>query len=217
MRRCPSFATRLAVLAVLAWAAPAAAGGHGPPHGFGPPPGAMLDYHADQLGLDAETRDAIRAIVEASHARSEALDEAIDAEQRRLFELMDRDPVDHDAVMDQVERIGALKTDERKHRIETMLAIHEQLTPEQREALKELQGSMRRHHLGPILEACDEDAEALCGRGGPPALHCLMRNRDDLSAPCAEALEGMPRFGRKGHHCEHHGGPHGGPPPPADE
>lgn len=221
--------TRLGLVAsltilALAVAAPARARPQHGPHGGPPPPGALVEHMADELDLDEETHAAIRSIVEASRERGEALREEIRDETRAMFERMHDDPVDRADLMARVERIGALRTEAEKHRIDTLLAIREQLSPEQREALVEMRGEMRRHHVGPVLDACADDVGSLCEDDGPGAVFCLFRHRDEVSEGCAEALEAMPRHfhagrggpeGHGGEECRHHG-PHGfgpgGPP-----
>lgn len=200
-------------------ATPAAAG---PGRGFGGPPlGAMIDYHAEELGLDDATRQEIREIVESSHARDEELRDQIRAERKALHDLMESEPVDRGAVMDQVERISELRAEEDKHRIDTMLRIREQLTPEQRAALVQTRHRMHESHMGPIMEACQADREVHCGaQGGPRGIHCLLRHRDELSSGCGSALDALPphfakggcdKKGKKDGWHRGHGGPMGAP------
>jgi Spy/CpxP family protein refolding chaperone len=218
--RIPSALRLLPAALLLALAATPAAAGPGRGGPGGPRLGAMIDFHAEELGLDEATRKAIREIVESSHARDEELREKIRAERDVLHELMEREPVDRDAVMEQVERISELKAEEDKHRIDTMLRIHEQLTPEQRAALVENRKRMHEQHLGPIMEACQAEREAHCGTlSGPRGVHCLLRHRDELSPPCGSALDALPpHFGKgacgKGGQQRGPGGPMGPPPGP---
>ena len=213
-------AQRLGAWAVLALAccvaAPVAAGPYGPGGARGPRLGALLDHHADELGLDDATREAIRAIVTASHEQESALREEIREERRRLRQQLSEDPVDRDAVLGQVERVGELEIEADKHRIETLLEIRALLTPEQREALKGLRERFRDHHLAPVLDACREELAERCPERGPRALHCLHRHRDLLSEPCAEALSAMPLPPHHPPGLGWHGGtfPHDGPPEP---
>ncbi|MBW2315539.1 MAG: periplasmic heavy metal sensor [Deltaproteobacteria bacterium] len=201
-------------LATLAWLAITGIAEARPPHGpmgAGPPPGAMLDFHADELGLDEDTRETIREIVEESHTEGRALHGEVREAREALHRELKAEPVDHDAVMALVERAGALETEMEKHRIETMLEIRDQLSPEQRTALVELRGRMRDLHVKPILDACEADAEALCEAGNPRAIHCLMRQRGEVSEQCAAALDGLPRRFGRGHEGEGHGPPRFGP------
>jgi Spy/CpxP family protein refolding chaperone len=225
-RLVPALLLLVPALLLMLAATPAAAGpGHGPDGFGGPPLGAMLDFQAEELGLDEDTRQAIREIVESSHARDEELRNQIRTERRTLRELMEREPVDRDAVMDQVERVSELEADEDKHRIDTMLRIREQLTPEQRAALVESRQRMHERHLGPILEACQEERVATCQpQGGPRAIHCLLRHRAELSQACSSALDSLPPhfakggcgWGKGGWHDPPHGADPLGPPPGPD-
>ena len=111
---------------------------------------------------------------------------------------MREDPVDADTVLAQVERIGRLQTQLERHRVATMLAIRQELSPEERAALMELRQRMRRRYVGPILEACADEVETSCPGDGPRAIHRRLRRRDDLAGPCAQALDELPaRFGRR--------------------
>ncbi|HKJ24072.1 MAG TPA: Spy/CpxP family protein refolding chaperone [Myxococcota bacterium] len=214
----------LCTLAWLAIAAPADAGpGFGPRgHGFGPegggppPPGALVDLHADELGLGEDTRQAIRAILESSHEEGRALNREVREARHRLHELLEAEPVDRDAVMDQVEVVGELEMQAEKHRIESMLAIRDQLTPEQRAQLVELRGRMVEHHFQPIFDACGAEIESLCGGRGPGAIPCLVGSRESLEGACAEAVDGLPEgFAKGGKYRRGPGawcGAHGGGP-----
>lgn len=185
---------------VLALAAPAAAfgrghpgrGGHGGPGGHGPHLGAMIDHHAELLGLDEDTRATIRQIVEDSHAERKELRRETKEARAILHEMLEADVPDRDAVLDQVERVGELKTASKKHRVETLLEIRSLLTPEQRATLKEMRESFRERHLGAIFEACETERAELCPERGPRGLHCLHRQGDALSPACAEALAALP-------------------------
>ncbi len=206
----------LGLALALGAAVPATAGPHGAlggPHagmGMGHPE-KILDFHAESLGLDDETRDALRAVVETSHEDAEVLHEAMAAERDRLHELMEAEEVDRDAVMEQVERMGALKTELRKHRIGVMLDIRDMLTPEQREALAERREAFKERHWGPLRDACSEELESRCPERGPHAFRCLRHQGEALSESCREALDAMPRY----HHGRGPGRPPG-PPPQAE-
>lgn len=167
----------------------------------GPPVGTMIDHHAEALGLDEETREAVREIVEASHEEGEALRREAEAARGALHELMEQEPVDRDAVLDQVERVGDLRTESKKHRIETLLDIRELLTPEQRATLKDTMSEMHRSfrggRLGALRDACEAEREQ-CPGHGPRMLHCLHRQGAALSEPCAAALDALPLPRRHG-------------------
>jgi Spy/CpxP family protein refolding chaperone len=204
----------LTTLAWLASAAPALARPFGPMGGGPPPPpDAFVDLHADELGLDDATRQAIRDILATSHEEGRALNQQVREERQKLHTLLDAEPVDRDAVMAQVDLVGQLETQAEKHRIESMLAIREKLTPEQRAKLVELRGRMFEHHFQPVVDACGSEIDALCGGPGPGAVRCLVGHRDALDGACAEAVAGLPerfakrgRFGRgPGPRCPHAG------------
>lgn len=157
-------------------------------------PGGFVEKHADQLGLDADTRETIDAIVVRSGARDEELDTSIRAAYGRLHTLLEQDAPDVDAVMAAAEEIGTLKGESRKNMLGAMLEIRARLTPEQREQLVEL-----RKERGPGHHrrsgACRDDIEALCpdAESGRERMRCFGEQWDALSEPCRDLLENGPR------------------------
>jgi Spy/CpxP family protein refolding chaperone len=204
----------LLIAAVVAGAAGVAAAG--PHHGRGPSGEGFLARHAEMLGLDDATQARIRELVDASHREAELLRAQKREAKSRLYELLSADEPDRDAVLDQVERLGALDTEKHKLRIETMMDIRAELTPEQRRIMKERREELRERHMGAMLDDCAEDAAELCEDAGPFPMRCLLHQRDALSEACAEALAEIPH-GHMGHHGAHgscwkgHGKSHGGP------
>ncbi len=177
------------------------------PRGGGPRPEAFLDRHADELGLDDETRAAIEAIVEAARPEGEALRAELHAARLAMRALLDQDAPDEDEVMAQAERIGQVEIARSQHRLKTLLAIRAKLSPEQRAQLSQMHEERRARRMGRMLEACGEDAARLCPDVplGPPLFGCLHGHRDELSQTCSDKLR---RKGRR----QRGPGPHGGPP-----
>lgn len=163
-------------------------------------PGGFVEKHADQLDLDAETREAIDAIVVRSGARDEELDASTRAAYGRLHALLEQDAPDVDAVMATAEEIGTLKGESRKNMLGAMLEIRARLTPEQREQLVELREERKErgpgHHRR--SDACRDDVEALCpdAESGRERIRCFGDQWDALSEPCRDMLEN----GRHGRH-----------------
>lgn len=195
--------TLLAAAALLLGGVLVAAVGHARPrfHGPGPGgPGGFVERHADQLGLDAAQQEAITAIVAESHEGGTALHQEMRALRGELHELLMQDPPDVEAVMAQADAIGAVDVALHKHRLSTMIAIRNQLTPEQRESLQELRGSLREFAGRGLEEDCAADLERLCPDAGDMLgrAHCLRENREDLSQECSEALQCMRRKHMRG-------------------
>jgi Spy/CpxP family protein refolding chaperone len=165
-------------------------------------PGRMLDYHAERLDLDDETRDAIDQIVEESRAGGEDLRAELRAAHAQLRELLAEPSPDEGAVMRQAEVIGEIETAERKHRLAAMLRIRELLTPEQREELVQIREEQRSRHFAMIEEACGSAMDRFCPdlEPGPELGMCLRGNQEELSDLCRMALERGPRRpdGRRG-------------------
>jgi Spy/CpxP family protein refolding chaperone len=180
---------------MLALVASLAAGGAWarPPHGPGGrhgPPERMIEEHAEELGLDEETREAIRGLVDDSRDQAEELHAELHDLRRGMHDLLSEDEPDREAVMARIDAMGAVETQLHKHRVGTMLAIRAKLTPEQRQALTQLRHEGRERWLAPLDEACAEDAERLCGGAEGPfeRMHCLRQQQDALSEGCSEAF-----------------------------
>lgn len=108
------------------------------------PPGGRQQYSPDEflerdlekLGLDAGQTKRVHAILAAARERRVARRPEMRTAFDRMRELLEADLPDEAAVMKQVERIGALKMEEHKDMVRTLLAVRAELTPEQRRQLK---------------------------------------------------------------------------------
>lgn len=197
-----------------------AGGGHrghpggGPPHERGDKMTRFLDRHADELGLDEATRERIDALVTASQERAEELDAARRDAHDTLRALLDAEPVDRAAVMQQVEVIGALDLEQSKLRMATMIDVQAQLTPEQRAEMRALMERRFADRHRETFDACGAELAGVCADAGPgpDRIRCLFEHDGELSDACAEALprrggmhRGHPRHGhgKHGEACEH--------------
>ncbi|MBW2286890.1 MAG: Spy/CpxP family protein refolding chaperone [Deltaproteobacteria bacterium] len=184
----------------------------------GPDPGRFIDRHGEELGVDAETRESIQAIADASRMRSQRIRGEIEVEEATMRELLSQPSPDEAAVMSQGDRLGALKSQHRKNRLEAMLAIRKLLTPEQREQLigmregrRQGRGEGRRFdeeggprrgersgkgRRGPRA-GCRDDMAKLCSgsESGRARLQCLDAQWENLSDDCRAAFEGRGRRG----------------------
>jgi len=130
--------TRLAVCSFIATLLlVAASAGAQPPGGRQHySPDEFLERDLEKLGLDAEQSERVHAILDAAQQRRAERRPEMRTAFDRMRELLEAEPPDEAAVMQQVERIGALKTDEHKAMLRTLLAVRAVLTPEQRRQLK---------------------------------------------------------------------------------
>ncbi len=168
----------------------------GPHKGNGPPSGS-IEEHAEQLGLDEETLDAIQEIVKVSHKRGRALREGRHAAHEVMRSLLSQVAPDESVVMQQAEVIGALELEERKNRLRAMLQIRALLTPQQREELVRIREEMGpRKRRGP-LRGCRSDLQQACPEAEPgrASFQCLSEHWDELSSECRDSLEGKSRRG----------------------
>ena len=189
-----SILPRALFLSLLLIVALATASSARPPWGRGGQdhgPGSLLEEHADQLGLDEETRDAIRDVVRESSQSNEELRDELRGLHRQMKELLSQDDPDESAVMMLADRIGLLETSLHKHRLAAMLEIRAALTPEQREQLAELRQEARGRHLEPLADACQDEVEGLCSaaEGRFERMRCMREHRDEFSDACREAFQ----------------------------
>jgi Spy/CpxP family protein refolding chaperone len=171
-----------------------------PGPGPGPHPERFVEEHAARLGLDAETIEALRATVDASRERGEALHRELRVAHRAMRDLLSSESPDESFVMEQAETIGRLEVEERKNRLAAMILIRSLLTPEQRAELQRI-----REEKGPRgprpLRACLENVRRICPDAGPgrDTVQCMGEHWDELSPECRSVFEGgPPGRGRKG-------------------
>jgi Spy/CpxP family protein refolding chaperone len=158
----------------------------------------FIEENAERLGLGEETRQAIQAILEDSHARAAALHDEHREARRRLKDLLSEDAPTETAVMAQAEEVGRIETALSKHRLATLLRIRALLTPEQRSQLSEMRRE-RRARKDAVREACASEIERSCPEADSSweRMRCLRNNEQSLSEACAAALEPLRR--RHGH------------------
>jgi Spy/CpxP family protein refolding chaperone len=154
-------------------------------------PAEHVARHAERLGLDAETQAALDAIVAESKAEGDALHHEMRAAREHMRALLSAPEIDHDAVRAQADALDELRARAHRNRLETVLRIHELLTPEQRQALVEIREQERPwgRGRGP-LGRCSSDLRTLCADApeGPGALRCLADSWDRLSDSCRDAV-----------------------------
>lgn len=109
----------------------------------------IIDRQAERLGLDDATRAKVDEVAEAAQPEMDRLRERLQAQNQAMGELLAQDAPSIDAVMKQVDEIGATETKLQKLRLSTMLKIRALLTPEQRAELMKLQQQRRGKHSQP--------------------------------------------------------------------
>jgi len=136
---------------------------HGPPgkHRGPPPPHEVIRKHADELGIDDETVQAIVDIAENARDEMHALHQVVRKESRALRGLLDADEPDRRAVHRQVDVLKSAEAAVQKQQLTTLIEIRSHLTLEQRDAIKELHQRMKRQ--GP--------PHGRGGHRGPPPGH----------------------------------------------
>jgi Spy/CpxP family protein refolding chaperone len=172
--------------------------------GRGPDPDNFIAKHADELGIDTETREAIQAVSDAARERAVELKLTVRDEQRVLRQLLSEPSPDEAAVMAQSDRVEAGRAAERRNRLAAMLEIRRMLTPEQRASLVALRGKGNRGREGRrgrngLRAMCRDDVATLCSEAvtGRERLQCLDSNWDQVSAPCRQAFERSERGRRR--------------------
>ena len=139
----------LSALALLA--APLPASGFGA-SGAGMRPDGHLDRHLErhleELGLEPAQLEAVRAILDQARREREERRETVHAAFEEMRALLDQDLPDEAAVMRQAEVLGELRTEGHKAMLRTLLAVRAQLTPGQREQLRERMREDMAHRRG---------------------------------------------------------------------
>jgi Spy/CpxP family protein refolding chaperone len=199
-----TIAVGLFVIAGLAGDALAKPPGGGP----GGPDGELrlIDRYADDLGLDEETRAAIEAIADSSRNRGEKLEQQKEAAREALKSFLDEELPNQEAVMRQVEAIGAIDVEMKKLFFQALIDIRKQLTPEQRQQLLALERKRRNQRDAKrkeLVASCELDVVAFCPDAATrrDRMRCMREHRDELSSECSAAIEMLknqhgPRRGR---------------------
>ena len=122
-------------LAMVLVAQPAVAFGPGR-HGHAPE--ARLQHDLDRLGLSSDQLQQVQAILDAAKVQREQTHAQLRAAFDAMHTLLEQDTPDEAAVMAQADKIATLKTAAEKNMLHTLLAVRAQLTPEQRQKLKDM-------------------------------------------------------------------------------
>ena len=134
----------LAVLAILILATGVALaqgpgqGRHGQGQGCGgwaEGPGPRWEHLAERLELTAEQQQAIDGLREANRAQNLELRKELARLQNELEGEMLKDDPDQKTALELADKIGDLRKEMQASRLETRLAVREQLTPEQRDKM----------------------------------------------------------------------------------
>jgi len=179
--------------------------GGGPGRFGGPPPGRgpdrFIEEHAEELGLDDETLEAIDQIVDESREKTQELRSELRDMHREMREFLSQDTPDESAVMQQADAIGKAETELHKQRLAAMIGIRALLTEEQREELSRIREETRAQWRQPLLDACEADIEGLCPDANDPWSWrgCARAHWEELSSDCQDAIESA-RGRRGGHH-----------------
>lgn len=100
--------------------------------------GSVLQSPENPLSLSDEQRIRIGEIIALSNQFAVALKAELDDARADLKRKLDEPTPDFDAVMSDVERVGQLETQLRKHQIATLMSLRAQLSDEQRTGLMRL-------------------------------------------------------------------------------
>lgn len=179
-------------------------GSHGAGHRSGPPPGRFIEKQAERLGLDEQTRQRIRQIVEESRTHGQTIRESLHQAHTDMRQLLEQDMPDETAVLQQAEKIGNLHIEKQKNRLRAMLQIRALLTPEQRQALTKLRREdrpPRRSRRGKgrrRFAACREEIATHCpdAEPGRASLQCMLDNWEALAEDCQSFFDRLQRRGR---------------------
>lgn len=122
----------------------------GPHHGGGP---GRLERQLEKLGLSDAQKQKVQAILDAAKPKREEIRGQMRAAFQDMKALLDQDAPSQSAVLAQADKIGAIQTEAHKTMLTTLLAVRQELTPEQRAQLRDNMQKQRgrwhgRHHGG---------------------------------------------------------------------
>lgn len=168
-----------------------------------PPPEAVIERYAEELGIDEATLERIRALSEQHRAEQQVILTELQQQKLALRTALSAEQPDEAAVIALARKIGTLESDLSVARLTSLMRIRAELTPEQNAALRdkmERRFTERRAQIDQILTACEAEISQHCAdqANGPPphALMCLVEKRKadnvTLSAKCEAALNDLP-------------------------
>lgn len=102
----------------------------------------LMEKYAEQLNLDAKTLEQIRGIVAASKEESNRLRTELREAHMTMRDLLSAEAPDEKAIMEQAEKIGAIRNNLAKNHLRVLLQIRPLLTTDQ---VREL-GKIREEH-----------------------------------------------------------------------
>jgi Spy/CpxP family protein refolding chaperone len=174
----------------------------GPPM-LPPPPEALIERYAEELGIDEATLERIRALAEQHRTEQQGILTELQQQKLALRTALSAEQPDEAAVIALARKIGTLESDLSVARLTSLIRIRAALTPEQNAALREKMErgfAERRAQIDQVLTACEAEISQYCAdqASGPPphALMCLVEKRKTenvtVSAKCEAALKDLP-------------------------
>jgi Spy/CpxP family protein refolding chaperone len=108
----------------------------------------QIERAAESLGIEAETVSQIKKIMYDGRRTGVDLRANLEKAKIDLHERLNQRSPNRAEVMTSIERLGALKTKAKKHRVGIMLSIRALLTPEQQKGLRKLMKEKRGRRKG---------------------------------------------------------------------
>lgn len=96
-----------------------------------------LEHRIERLDLDAETRTNVYTIIDKARVEQRDLRYRLRKAYGAMRDLLEQETPDEAAVLAQADTLGTLRTEHRKQFLRTLLAVRAQLTPEQRDSLRQ--------------------------------------------------------------------------------
>ena len=124
--------------------------GHGPKRGGPMHDVFLMEKHAERLRLDDKTLEQVRGIIAASKEKSRTLHGQLREAHKTMRDLLSAPTPNEKAVMEQAEKVGAIRNDLAKHHLSVLLQIRPLLTAEQVQELGKIRKERRpgRKHWG---------------------------------------------------------------------
>ena len=103
----------------------------------------MVAKHQEEIGLTKTQKETIKAKMQESEATLSGLEFDLSAEIEEFVSLLDKDSVDRDKTLAQLDNVLKIETMIKKERLGLAIAVKNELTPDQLTQLK----NKRRHKM----------------------------------------------------------------------
>ncbi|MCB9555186.1 MAG: periplasmic heavy metal sensor [Deltaproteobacteria bacterium] len=156
----------------------------GGPGGPGGPMVEKLHRLATQLNLDSTTRAKINALAAQTKTAAQALRPKFRKARQALREALNEANPTERKVLARADVLNRLRTELDRIQLKALVKMHQLLTPQQRDKLRELRKDRRAKR-----QQCRQEQQARCGKGAREGkVQCVLTNYAKFSADCQHSI-----------------------------